>query len=64
MVAEKLLKDEYKTPRAFVRGVFLCEDVAVPVSVLTWEIEQEAWAETYTTVGTSVSDAEDIWIEL
>jgi hypothetical protein len=64
MVAAKILKDEYETPRAQVRGVFLCEEIAVPVSVLTWEIEQEAWAETYTPIGTSVSDTEDIWIEL
>jgi hypothetical protein len=29
MVAERLLKEEYKTPWAQVRGVFLCENVAV-----------------------------------
>jgi hypothetical protein len=63
-MAEKFLKDEYKTPLAVVRGVFLCEDVAVKCSVLTWEITQEAWNETYTPIGTSVSDVEDIWIEL
>jgi hypothetical protein len=63
-MTSEALKDEYKTPLAMVRGVFLCEEVAVPVSVLTWEIEQEAWAETYSTIGTSVSDTEDIWIEL
>jgi hypothetical protein len=63
-MAEKLLKDEYKTPLAVVRGVFLCEDVAVPVSVLTWEIEQEAWSDSFLTIGESVSEAEDIWIEI
>jgi hypothetical protein len=56
MMAEKLLKDEYKTPLAMVRGVFLCEDVAVPVSVLTLEITQEAW-------GTSDATAnQDLWL--
>jgi hypothetical protein len=41
-MTERLLKDEYKTPRAQVRGVFLCEDVAVPVSV-RGVIVQEDW---------------------
>jgi hypothetical protein len=63
-MASEPLKKKYETPRAQVRGVFLCEDVAVPVSVLTWEIEQEAWSDSFLTIGESVSDAEDIWIEL
>jgi hypothetical protein len=54
----------YKTPRASVRGVFLCENVAVKCSILTWEITQEAWSDSYTTIGTSESDTEDIWIDL
>jgi hypothetical protein len=29
MMVVELLKDEYKTPLAVVRGVFLCENVAV-----------------------------------
>jgi hypothetical protein len=37
-------KLEYKTPRASVRGVFLCDNVAdTAVSVLTLGITQEAW---------------------
>jgi hypothetical protein len=63
-MAERLLKDEYKTPLAMVRGVFLCEEIAVPVSVLTGRITQEAWGDSFTTVGTSVSNAEDIWIDI
>jgi hypothetical protein len=27
-MSERLLKDEYETPRICVRGVFLCEEVA------------------------------------
>jgi hypothetical protein len=42
-MASELLKDVYETPRACVRGVFLCEEVAVPVSVLTGGINQEDW---------------------
>jgi hypothetical protein len=42
-MAERLLKDEYKTPLTMVRGVFLCDSMAVPVSVLTVGIDQEDW---------------------
>jgi hypothetical protein len=63
-MAVELLKNEYETPRAQVRGVFLCDNLAAPVSVLTGQIEQEAWSDSYTTIGTSVSDAEDVWISL
>jgi hypothetical protein len=56
---------EYEAPRASVRGVFLCDGIAdTAVSVLTAEITQEEWANTYTTIGTSVSNTEDIWIDL
>jgi hypothetical protein len=48
-------KFEYETPRAQVRGVFLCEDVAVPVSVLTIEITQEEW-------GGDSSAGGDLWL--
>jgi hypothetical protein len=43
-MAVELLKEVYETPRAQVRGVFLCEDVAVePTSVLTGGITQDGW---------------------
>jgi hypothetical protein len=61
------LKDVYKTPRASVRGVFLFENVAafVPVSVLTGGITQEAWdGSSPTTIGSSESSLEDIWINI
>jgi hypothetical protein len=54
-------KLEYKTPRASVRGVFLCEDVAVePTSILTAGITQEGWGGS-TTLGASDTDG-DIWL--
>jgi hypothetical protein len=43
MMSVELLKDEYKTPLAVVRGVFLCEDVAAPVSALG-AITQDDWS--------------------
>jgi hypothetical protein len=55
---------EYEAPQSSVCGVFLCQGVAGEVSVWTGGITQEAWSDTYTTIGTSVSDAEDIWIEI
>jgi hypothetical protein len=36
-------KLEYKTPRASVRGVFLCDSVAAPVSALG-AITQDDWS--------------------
>jgi hypothetical protein len=63
-MASEALKEVYETPRVQIRGVFLCDNLADTVSVLTGQIEQEAWSETYTTVGTSVSNTEDIWIIL
>jgi hypothetical protein len=55
---------EYEAPQISVCGVFLCQGVAAEVSVFTTGITQEAWGDSFTTIGTSVSDAEDIWIEL
>jgi hypothetical protein len=47
----------YKTPRASVRGVFLCENVAMePTSVLTVGITQEEWP------ATDASASGDLWI--
>jgi hypothetical protein len=46
-MATKLLKEEYKTPRILVRGVFLCEDLMdcqSPVKRVTlsdWDPGQE-----------------------
>jgi hypothetical protein len=42
MTSVELLKSEYKTPLAQVRGVFLCGNLATAVSVLG-SIEQEEW---------------------
>jgi hypothetical protein len=61
-MAEKLLKEVYKTPLAVVRGVFLCEDVAVPVSVLTWDITQEGWGDSYTTLGDDAAEGGEFWL--
>jgi hypothetical protein len=62
-MAERLLEDEYKTPLAMVRGVFLCEEIAVKCSVLTIEITQDNWSP-FTNIGVGVSDTEDIWLEM
>jgi hypothetical protein len=43
-MAVELLKNEYETPRALVRGVFLCDNLADTVSVLTWDISQDDWS--------------------
>jgi hypothetical protein len=46
-MTEKLLKEVrevYKTPRIEVRGVFLCEDVAIQTSVKVNPIMQNDWA--------------------
>jgi hypothetical protein len=48
---------EYKTPRASVRGVFLCEEVAAPTSALG-AITQEDWNVTDERVGGSDSDGD------
>jgi hypothetical protein len=50
-MAEKLLKNEYETPRAQVRGVFLCEDVAIQTSVKVIPITQSDWPTTDEWVG-------------
>jgi hypothetical protein len=58
-MAERLLKDKYETPRIGVRGVFLCENVAVIQSPVK-RVELEDW-----TNGTAQSEADgDIWLPL
>jgi hypothetical protein len=42
-MAEKLLKDEYKTPLAMVRGVFLCDNIADTLVSARASIRQEDW---------------------
>jgi hypothetical protein len=42
-MAEKFLKNDYKTPLAMVRGVFLCEDVADTLASVRGSIVQEDW---------------------
>jgi hypothetical protein len=61
-VAINHLKKTYKTPRACVRGVFLCEEMAVPVSVLTIEITQEGWGDTDVTLGDETAEGGDLWL--
>jgi hypothetical protein len=63
-MAVELLKNEYETPWAQVRGAFLCDNLATQVSVLTGQIEQEEWSDSYTTIGANGSVTQDIWIEL
>jgi hypothetical protein len=43
MMSVELLRDEYKTPLAVVRGVFLCEDVADTMVSARASIRQEDW---------------------
>jgi hypothetical protein len=56
------LKKEYKTPRICVRGVFLCDEVAVPVSVLTAGITQEGWGDSDVTYGDETAEGGDLWL--
>jgi hypothetical protein len=55
---------EYKTPRASVRGVFLCENLAAPaaVSCLTGQITQEGWGSD--TIAGDTDSNGDIWLVL
>jgi hypothetical protein len=39
----EILKEEYETPRASVRGVFLCEDLADTLVSARGSIRQEDW---------------------
>jgi hypothetical protein len=59
MISEPL-KEVYKTPRVQIRGVFLCDSVEVPVSVLTIEITQVGWG-TDVTLGDTDANG-DLWI--
>jgi hypothetical protein len=44
-MTEKFLKDEYKTPLAMVRGVLLCEKMAVSGASFKYgKLELEDWA--------------------
>jgi hypothetical protein len=53
---------EYKTPRASVRGVFLCDSVAdTAVSVLTAGITQEGWGADVI-LGDEDAEAGDLWL--
>jgi hypothetical protein len=64
MVAEKLLMNEYETPRVQVRGVFLCDNLAVPVSVWMGTIDQDDWVGSpEETVGDGADTAGDIGIQ-
>jgi hypothetical protein len=61
-MAFEALKEVYKTPRVQIRGVFLCENVAVETSVLTGNITQEAWGGD-TTLGEAATDPDgDVWL--
>jgi hypothetical protein len=53
---------EYETPRASVRGVFLCDNVAgAAVSMLTGEITQEGWG-SEVRLGDLDEDEGDFWV--
>jgi hypothetical protein len=57
-MAEKLLKEEYKTPLAMVRGVFLCDGIADTVSVKVIPISQDVWPTTDIPVGNTNWDGD------
>jgi hypothetical protein len=57
----KCLKEEYETPRVQIRGVFLCEDVAAPVSVLG-AITQEDWGNDITVNPAIADGGGDYWL--
>jgi hypothetical protein len=60
-MAEKLLKNEYETPRACVRGVFLCENMAAGTSVLG-AITQESWGADVSAKPTAADSSGDFWM--
>jgi hypothetical protein len=62
-MAFEALKEVYKTPRISVRGVFLCDEVAVPISATLGTIKQEQWGTAEVPVGDTNSDG-DIWINI
>jgi hypothetical protein len=62
-MAERLLKEVYKTPRVQIRGVFLCEDVAVPVSVFFENVTQDDWGSGETLVGNGTDERGDVWVK-
>jgi hypothetical protein len=43
MLDNRHLKDEYKTPLAMVRGVFLCDNIADTMVSARGSIRQEDW---------------------
>jgi hypothetical protein len=56
-------KIEYETPRIEVRGVFLLEEIAAPISPVLGTIKQEQWGTVEVPVGDTNSDG-DIWITI
>jgi hypothetical protein len=60
-MAFELLKNEYETPRASVRGVFLCDNLADTVSVRTAGITQEEWG-TDTTLGDPAGEGGELYL--
>jgi hypothetical protein len=59
-MAERLLKNEYKTPRAQVRGVFL--EGAIADSLCPTIKEGKVWYEEYTTENLETPVGQDIVI--
>jgi hypothetical protein len=57
-MAEKLLKNEYETPRAFVRGVFLCDNIADTMVSARASIRQEDWDPSSDVTPIGASDAQ------
>jgi hypothetical protein len=55
---------EYETPLVQIRGVFLCENLAAPISVWTGTIKQEEWGSGEVPVGDGTHIDGDVWVDL
>jgi hypothetical protein len=62
-MASEPLKKEYKTPRVQIRGVFLCDSMAVPVSVFFENVTQDDWGSGETLVGNDTDTRGDVWVK-
>jgi hypothetical protein len=61
-MASEALKEVYETPRACVRGVFLCENLAAPAVSVLGAITQEDWGGDTTVKPTEEDAAGYYWI--
>jgi hypothetical protein len=55
---------KYESPLAQVRGIFLEDGLAAPVSVLGGTITQDAWVNSDTPVGDGTSRDGDVFVDL